>query len=77
MHGQDEVLAVDLEWRPDFHKGACSQVALVQLASARHAVLIRSCYLGSVAKKELKAFLRCCLQSSEALNSYYGPCSPA
>ena len=58
LHLQDNVLAVDLEWRPDFRKGSCSQVALVQLSSSRHALLIRSCRLSATAKGMLATFLR-------------------
>jgi hypothetical protein len=42
---QDEVIAIDLEWRPVFTKSASSRVAMVQLASSTIAVLIRTCRL--------------------------------
>ena len=41
---RDSVVAIDLEWRPDFGVGR-SRVALLQLASSSVAVLIRTCKL--------------------------------
>jgi hypothetical protein len=53
----DLVLGVDLEWRPDVRKGSCNKVALLQLASARLAVLVRVCALGFRLPPPLAAFL--------------------
>ena len=41
---QDSIVAIDLEWRPDYGPGQ-SRVALLQLASSSTAVLIRTCKL--------------------------------
>jgi hypothetical protein len=53
----DAVLGVDLEWRPDVRRGSCNKVALLQLASARLAVLVRVCALGFRLPPPLAAFL--------------------
>ncbi|KAK9819950.1 hypothetical protein WJX72_004294 [[Myrmecia] bisecta] len=53
---QDCVVGIDLEWCPDFVKGACSQVALLQLASATCCLLVRTSHVGM--PPELLAFLR-------------------
>ena len=55
---QDALVAIDLEWRPDF--GACqSRVALMQLATSSCAVLIRTCRLKHQLPPVLIQFLRC------------------
>lgn len=57
---QDGVVAVDLEWRPEGWAGnGPSRVALMQLASATTAVLVRVCRLGFRMPPPLRAFLRC------------------
>jgi hypothetical protein len=43
---QDGVVAIDLEWRPDYRPGSNNRVALMQLASGSTCVLIRCCSLG-------------------------------
>jgi ribonuclease D len=43
---QDGVVAIDLEWRPDYRPGSNNRVALMQLASGSTCVLIRCCLLG-------------------------------
>lgn len=43
---QDGVVAIDLEWRPDYRAGSNNRVALMQLASGSTCVLIRCCLLG-------------------------------
>jgi 3'-5' exonuclease len=42
---QDGVVAIDLEWRPDYRPGSNNRVALMQLASGSTCVLIRCCLL--------------------------------
>ncbi|KAK9799701.1 hypothetical protein WJX73_000200 [Symbiochloris irregularis] len=55
---QDCVLAIDLEWKPDMRKGHSNDIALMQLASSHHALLIRVCRLTKEGKQSLVAFLR-------------------
>ncbi len=43
---QDRVIAIDLEWRPEYVAGRSSPVALMQLASATTCVLLRISSLG-------------------------------
>lgn len=43
---QDGVVAIDLEWRPDYRPGSNNKVALMQLASGTTCVLVRCCRLG-------------------------------
>lgn len=50
------LVAIDLEWRPDFQRGEDNPVALVQLAAGALCVLVRTCVLGLPA--ELRAFFR-------------------
>lgn len=40
------LIAIDLEWRPDFRPGSDNPVALVQLAAGRLCLLLRTCQLG-------------------------------
>lgn len=47
------------EWRPDCGPAASNRVALLQLASARLAVLVRNCRMGFQLPPVLAAFLRC------------------
>jgi ribonuclease D len=54
---QDPVIAIDLEWRPEFGR-RFTPVAMVQLASSRVAVLIRTCRMSYKLPAVLKAFLR-------------------
>jgi len=53
----DPYVAIDLEWRPTYSRGATSRVALMQLASPRIAVLIRVCRMGFKLHRQLRAFL--------------------
>ena len=55
---QDNVLGLDLEWPADYAKGQSNPVALVQLASSDHALLVRTCLLSSEGKQVLMDFLR-------------------
>lgn len=43
---QDQVVAIDLEWRPEVLAGRTSPVAMLQLASASVAVLLRTSSMG-------------------------------
>ncbi|EIE19787.1 ribonuclease H-like protein [Coccomyxa subellipsoidea C-169] len=54
---QDALVAIDLEWRPDFGAGQ-SRVALMQLATSSCAVLIRTCRLKHQLPPVLAEFLR-------------------
>lgn len=54
---QDPVVAIDLEWRPEFGR-RFTPVAMVQLASSRVAVLIRACRMGYKLPPALREFLR-------------------
>ena len=42
---QGRVIGLDMEWTPDLKKGACSPVAVIQLASDSLAVLIQTSIL--------------------------------
>ncbi len=58
---QDSCIAIDLEWKPEGWAGAGprpNRVALMQLASASVAVLIRVNSLGFRMPPPLRAFLR-------------------
>lgn len=55
---QDAVLAIDLEWRPDRRTSSSNPVAMVQLASSQHALIVRTCLLGGAAHQILCSFLR-------------------
>ncbi|KAK9807866.1 hypothetical protein WJX72_011603 [[Myrmecia] bisecta] len=65
---QDPVLAIDLEWRPDFGPHRTSRVALIQLASATCCVLIRTCRLSFHIPPVLQKFL----ESPEIVMVGYG-----
>lgn len=54
---QDPVVAIDLEWRPEFGR-RFTPVAMVQLASSRVAVLIRTCRMSYKLPAVLKDFLK-------------------
>jgi ribonuclease D len=54
---QDPIIAIDLEWRPEFGR-RFTPVAMVQLASSRLAVLIRTCRMSYKLPAALKEFLR-------------------
>ncbi|KAF6257883.1 hypothetical protein COO60DRAFT_1639575 [Scenedesmus sp. NREL 46B-D3] len=54
---QDPVVAIDLEWRPEFGR-RFTPVAMVQLASSRVAVLVRACRMGYKLPPALREFLR-------------------
>eukprot|EP00884_Botryococcus_braunii_P006263 jgi/Botrbrau1/15638/Bobra.4_1s0023.1 len=54
---QDGAVAIDLEWRPDYGRGY-SKVALMQLATSYHCVLIRMCRLRKKSLPGLAQFLR-------------------
>lgn len=54
---QDSVVAVDLEWRPDYRTGSNNPVALMQLASATTVVLVQ-CLLLRMHKTGLPPLLR-------------------
>lgn len=71
---QDPVIAIDLEWRPEFAKGRSNPVAMVQLASSRVAVLIRTCRIVGTQglPKELPAALRAFLQDPSVLLLGFG-----
>ncbi|WIA18587.1 hypothetical protein OEZ85_010028 [Tetradesmus obliquus] len=71
---QDPVIAIDLEWRPEFAKGRSNPVAMVQLASSRVAVLIRTCRIVGTQglAKELPAALRAFLQDPSVLLLGFG-----
>ena len=53
---QDRLIAIDLEWRPDFGKGR-SRVALIQLSSSTCAVLVRTCRMHFTLPTSLYDFL--------------------
>lgn len=53
------MLAIDLEWRPDRRTSSSNPVAMVQLASSQHALIVRTCLLGGAAHQILCSFLRC------------------
>lgn len=50
------MVAIDVEWRPDFRPGSDNPVALVQLAADGLCVLVRTCCIGFPAA--LRSFLR-------------------
>lgn len=52
---QDPVLAIDLEWKPEFKKGFQTPVAVIQLASSQVAVIIKTSWMqaGGKAKRQL------------------------
>lgn len=53
-------MAIDLEWRPDYGQGkAASRVALMQLATSYHCLLIRLCRIDAKRLCALIQFLRC------------------
>lgn len=55
---QDSCVAIDLEWKPEgWAGGGPTRVALMQLASATVAVLVRVCRLGFRMPPSLRAFL--------------------
>ena len=56
----DSVVAIDMEWRPDGFGGGggSSRVALMQLASSSHVLLVRLCRMGFALPLVLAAFLR-------------------
>jgi ribonuclease D len=54
---QDHVIAIDLEWQPDFGAGR-SRVALMQLATSTCAVLVRTCRMKYQLPPKLMEFLR-------------------
>lgn len=56
MH--DDLVAVDLEWRPAVKVGAPTRVALLQLASSSMCVLIRLCMMGAAFPACLATFFR-------------------
>jgi hypothetical protein len=53
----DSLISIDLEWRPEFN-GNFTPVALLQLASSRTAVLIRTCRMGFQLHPAVKSFLQ-------------------
>jgi hypothetical protein len=53
----DSLISIDLEWRPEFN-GNFTPVALLQLASSRMAVLIRTCRMGFQLHPAVKSFLQ-------------------
>lgn len=55
---QDPVVAIDLEWRPEYNRGQKNKVALIQLASSSVAVLIRMSSLCYRLGPALDQFLR-------------------
>ena len=55
---QDCLVAIDLEWRPEFRRGQHNKVAMIQLASSTMAVLIRTCKLKFRLHPALEDFLR-------------------
>lgn len=55
---QDRLVAVDLEWQPDFGTGR-SRVALMQLATSTCALLVRTCRMRYKLPAQLLDFLRC------------------
>eukprot|EP00879_Flechtneria_rotunda_P029156 GHRR01031434.1.p1 GENE.GHRR01031434.1~~GHRR01031434.1.p1 ORF type:complete len:314 (+),score=95.23 GHRR01031434.1:1-942(+) len=54
---QDPIIAVDLEWRPEFNN-RFTPVAMLQLASSSMAVLIRTCRMSYRLPPVLSEFLR-------------------
>lgn len=56
-HSKTPLIAIDLEWRPDFRPGSNNPVALVQLAADGLCMLVRTCCIGFPAA--LRRFLRC------------------
>ncbi|KAK9839236.1 hypothetical protein WJX81_003150 [Elliptochloris bilobata] len=57
----DPLIAIDLEWRPDIRTSVAmsgNPVALLQLASARMALLVRTCRMSFKLPPELASFLR-------------------
>jgi hypothetical protein len=54
---QDSAVAIDLEWRPDRGQ-ASSEVALMQLATSFHCLLIRLCRFEKKSLPALVQFLR-------------------
>lgn len=56
----DAIIAIDLEWRPQFVAGApTKKVALMQLATSSACLLIRCCKMGFALPPPLLEFLRC------------------
>ncbi len=55
---QDPILAIDLEWRPTFGPGRVTPVAMIQVASARMALLVRTCRMQYRLAPELLALLQ-------------------
>lgn len=56
---QDPVLAIDLEWRPQFGPHF-TPVAMLQLASSRMALLVRTCRMQYRLAPELLSLLQVC-----------------
>jgi hypothetical protein len=54
----DPVLTIDLEWRPTFGPAQSTPVALIQIASARLALLVRTCRMQYRLAPELLALLQ-------------------
>lgn len=54
----DCFVAVDLEWKPSFTYGLRNRVALMQLASSTHCLLIRLSHMGTEFPSQLLQFLR-------------------
>lgn len=63
---QDSCIAIDLEWKPEGWAGSerSTRVALMQLASATTAVLVRISHLKFRMPQQLRDFLRWALQSA-------------
>ena len=55
---EDDVIGIDLEWRPSFRPGASHRVALMQLASSSVCVLVRLCNMGRTFPPVLAKFFR-------------------
>lgn len=55
---QDDIISIDLEWKPDFRPDSNNKIALIQLATSTSCVLIRACNLGKTMPSALLKFFR-------------------
>lgn len=55
---QDSVIAIDLEWKPEYTAGVTNPVALMQLSSASVCVLLRISSMRFSLPAAVRAFLR-------------------
>jgi len=54
----DSIVAIDLEWKPDYLPRSNNRVALIQLATATTCILLRTCRMGWALPAALQHFFR-------------------